>query len=172
MKTSLKIVIMAALMMAVIGAVAMKKDKHHCASNNIAPPVSVSSIAAETGVSKPSATNETKLPKLIDLGAGKCIPCKMMAPILDDLKKDYEGRMNVEFIDVWQNPDAGKKYGIDLIPTQIFYDATGKEVFRHSGFFAKEDILANWKELGVDLTGKNGAADSAKSPSPKLSPTK
>ena len=65
-----------------------------------------------------------------------------------------------------------KKYGIDLIPTQIFYDATGKELFRHSGFFAKEDILAKWKELGVDLTGKNGAADSAKSPSPKLSPTK
>ena len=94
-----------------------------------------------------------KLPKLLDLGAGKCIPCKMMAPILEELKKEYVGRMNVEFIDVWQNPDAGKPYGIEVIPTQIFYDAEGKELFRHVGFFAKEDILAKWKELGVDLNG-------------------
>ena len=52
---------------------------------------------------------------------------------------------------MWQNPDAGKQYGIEVIPTQIFYDATGKELFRHIGFFAKEDILAKWKELGVEL---------------------
>jgi thioredoxin 1 len=52
---------------------------------------------------------------------------------------------------VWKNPDAAKQYGIEVIPTQIFYDATGKELFRHIGFFGKEDILAKWKELGVDL---------------------
>ncbi len=91
------------------------------------------------------------LPRLVDLGATKCIPCKMMAPILEDLKQTYAGKMNVEFIDVWENPDAGKEYGINLIPTQIFYDATGKELFRHEGFFSKEDILAKWKELGVNL---------------------
>jgi thioredoxin 1 len=89
------------------------------------------------------------LPRLVDLGADKCIPCKMMAPILDDLRKTYAGRMDVVFIDVWQNPDAGKKYGINVIPTQIFYDAAGKELFRHDGFFGKDDILAKWKELGV-----------------------
>ena len=93
-----------------------------------------------------------KLPRLVDLGADKCIPCKMMAPILEELKTDYAGRMNVEFIDVWKNPDAGKPYGIELIPTQIFYDAAGKELFRHVGFFGKEDILGKWKELGVDLS--------------------
>ena len=75
----------------------------------------------------------------------------MMAPILEDLKKTYIGRLDVQFIDVWENPDAGKKYGINMIPTQIFYDATGKELFRHEGFFGKEDILAKWKEFGVDL---------------------
>jgi len=102
-----------------------------------------------------SAPSETKpLPRLVDLGAGKCIPCKMMAPILEELKKEYTGRMNVEFIDVWVNPDAGKPYGIEMIPTQIFFDASGKELFRHVGFFAKEDILAKWKELGVDLAEK------------------
>jgi thioredoxin 1 len=94
-----------------------------------------------------------KLPRLVDLGADKCIPCKMMAPILKELKTEYAGRMDVEFIDVWRNPDAGKAYKIKLIPTQIFYDADGKERFRHEGFFGKEDILAKWKKLGVDLKG-------------------
>jgi thioredoxin 1 len=107
---------------------------------------------ASAPVTPASAPSETKpLPRLVDLGAGKCIPCKMMAPILEELKKEYAGRINVEFIDVWVNPDAGKPYGIEMIPTQIFFDASGKELFRHTGFFAKEDILAKWKELGVEL---------------------
>jgi thioredoxin 1 len=91
------------------------------------------------------------LPRLVDLGADKCIPCKMMAPILKELKTEYSGRMDVEFIDVWKNPDAGKKYGIKLIPTQIFYDASGKELFRNIGFLSKEDILSKWKELGYSF---------------------
>ena len=103
------------------------------------------------------AAEPSKLPKLVDLGADKCIPCKAMAPILKDLKAEYAGRMDVEFIDVWKNPDAGKAYKIKLIPTQIFFDASGKERFRHEGFFGKEDILAKWKELGVDLKGKAAA---------------
>jgi thioredoxin 1 len=74
-----------------------------------------------------------------------------MAPVLEELKKKYAGKLEVEFIDVWKNPDAGKQYGIEIIPTQIFFDAGGKELFRHVGFFAKEDILAKWKELGVEL---------------------
>lgn len=70
----------------------------------------------------------------------------MMAPVLEELREEYAGRMEVVFIDVWENPDAGKPYDIDGIPTQIFYDAEGKELFRHSGFL--EHILAKWKELG------------------------
>jgi len=95
------------------------------------------------------ATNA--LPRLVDLGAGKCIPCKLMAPILEELKSNYVGRLDVQFIDVWQNPDAGKPYQIRMIPTQVFIGTNGKEVFRHEGFFSKEDILAKWKELGVNL---------------------
>ncbi len=91
------------------------------------------------------------IPKLVDLGAGKCIPCKMMAPVLEDLKKTYSGKLDVVFIDVWEKPEEAGSYGIKMIPTQIFYDSAGKELFRHEGFFAKEDILAKWKELGVDL---------------------
>lgn len=90
-----------------------------------------------------------KLPKLVDLGADKCIPCKAMAPILKELKTEYTGRIDVEFIDVWKNPAAGRAHNIKLIPTQIFFDASGKERFRHEGFFSKEDIIAKWKELGI-----------------------
>ena len=95
--------------------------------------------------------NLKALPRLVDLGADKCIPCKMMAPILEELKKEYAGIFNVEFVDVWKNQDAGKKYGIRIIPTQIFFDVAGKELFRHEGFFSREDILAKWKELNVDI---------------------
>ena len=95
------------------------------------------------------------LPRLVDLGADKCVPCKMMAPILQGLKMEYGGRMDVQFIDVWKTPEAGKEYGIRVIPTQIFYGTDGKELFRHEGFFGKEDILAKWKELGVDPGSKS-----------------
>ncbi len=113
-------------------------------------PTKEPAIGTGTGVS-PAATVSQKLPRLLDLGAGKCIPCKMMAPILEELKKEYAGRLEVQFIDVWKNPDAGKQYGVQMIPTQIFYAADGKELFRHAGFFGKADILAKWKELGVNL---------------------
>jgi thioredoxin 1 len=91
------------------------------------------------------------LPRLVDLGAGKCIPCKMMKPILDDLKTNYAGTFKTEFIDVWEDADAAKPYNINLIPTQIFFDVDGKELFRHEGFYSKEDILGKWKELGVEI---------------------
>ena len=92
------------------------------------------------------------LPRLVDLGAGKCIPCKRMAPILEALKVDYAGAVDVRFIDVWKDPQAGKPYGIRLIPTQIFFDRTSRERFRHEGFFSREEIERVFKDsLGVKL---------------------
>ena len=104
---------------------------------------SVNAASAKTALDKKPA-----LPKLVDLGADKCIPCKMMAPVLQRLKKDYAGQMDVQFIDVWKDPSAGDPYKIKIIPTQIFFDPTGKELFRHEGFFGEEEILKKWKELG------------------------
>jgi len=86
---------------------------------------------------------------MVDLGAKKCIPCKMMAPIMEELEKEYEGRAAIIFIDVWENPDAGRKFGIGLIPTQIFYDAKGEEALRHEGFYDKASITAELTKLGV-----------------------
>lgn len=109
-------------------------------------------------VSVPAMAAE-KLPKLVDLGAHACIPCKKMAPILEALKKEYAGRLDVEFIDVWQkeNAEKAKAYAINLIPTQIFLSAEGKELWRHEGYLSKKAILDKWKELGVDLqSGEDG----------------
>ena len=107
---------------------------------------------------QPTAQASGSLPRLVDLGSTTCIPCKMMAPVLDELGKEYAGRMHVEFINVNENPDAGKPFGIKLIPTQVFIDASGKELWRHEGFISKQDILAKWRELGVSFAGGTAAA--------------
>jgi thioredoxin 1 len=97
------------------------------------------------------AVSAQPLPRLVDLGAGKCIPCTAMAPILEGLKAEYAGRMEVQFIDVWKDPDAAKPYGIHMIPTQIFFGSDGRELARHEGFMAKDEILARWQAVGVKL---------------------
>jgi thioredoxin 1 len=148
MKTPAKILIVAALAVVVVGAVALKNRRASTEAGTAPPTVAFAATAA-------APATLAQLPKLIDLGAGKCIPCKMMKPILDELKRDYADRFVTEFIDVWENPDAGKPFGIEMIPTQIFCDATGKELFRHVGFYGKDDILGKWKELGVNVSGSN-----------------
>jgi thioredoxin 1 len=146
MKKSQKLLIIIALIGAVVFIVEHKKRQGFACAGGICPPPDKAEkpAVAETPAQKP-------LPRLVDLGAGKCASCKMMTSVLDELKTTYAGKLEVVFIDVWENQQAGEQYGIRMIPTQIFYDATGKELFRHEGFFAKEDILAKWKELGVDL---------------------
>jgi thioredoxin 1 len=86
---------------------------------------------------------------MVDIGADKCIPCKMMAPILKQLEEEYKGKAAVIFIDVWKNKEQGQRFGIRSIPTQIFYDKEGKEFFRHEGFFDKEAIVAVFEKAGV-----------------------
>jgi thioredoxin 1 len=88
-------------------------------------------------------------PTLVDFGAAFCIPCKRMKPILDSLKTEYAGRANVIFVDIKQERDIPSQYRIQLIPTQVFYDARGKEVKRHMGFMDKPEIIAEFKTLGV-----------------------
>ena len=102
-----------------------------------------------------AADQPAPLPKLIDLGADKCVPCKKMAPILVEMRADYAGLVDVAFIDVWKDPDAGRPYNLRLIPTQVFLDRAGKEVFRHEGFFAREDIEKIFQEkFGVAPVAK------------------
>lgn len=100
------------------------------------------------------------LPRLVDLGADRCIPCKKMAPILKELSRTYRGVFDVEFVDVWKNPGSAREWGIRVIPTQIFIDATGTERFRHQGFMSREAILAKWLELGVQLPSRPTGTES------------
>ena len=94
---------------------------------------------------------EANLPRMVEIGRDKCVPCKMMAPIITELKEEYTGRLVVESINLNEHPEAVEKYDVLLIPLQIFFDASGKELFRHEDFFSKEDILAKWKELGYSF---------------------
>jgi thioredoxin 1 len=91
------------------------------------------------------------LPRLVALGAGQCIPCKAMAPIRIELRREYAGALAVDFYDVWVDKEAGMHFGVWAIPTLIFYDASGKELGRREGFISKEDILAILRSYGIDL---------------------
>jgi len=109
------------------------------------------SNASTSDVKSTMANAKMKGPRLVDLGRKICIPCKAMAPILAELKTEYAGRLDVVFIDVSEDPSAAEPYNIQIIPTQVFFDASGKEIDRHEGFMSKEDILATFKKHRVDL---------------------
>lgn len=144
MKNLKNAAIVAAVVVAAGIVFALKQTQNEPAA--AAPATAAESVAAEAGAPQSAA-----LPRLLELGADKCMACKMMAPIIADLKTTYAGQLQVDFIDVWTDESAGEKYGVRMIPLQIFFDAAGNELFRHEGFFAKEDILAKWKELGFDF---------------------
>jgi len=113
------------------------------------------SEGASLATSPETQTPNSDIPRkgtvtMLDLGADKCIPCKMMAPIIEKLKKDYNGKADIAFIDVWKNPGQGERFKISSIPTQIFFDKDGKEVSRHVGFLKEESIIEKLKELGVN----------------------
>jgi thioredoxin 1 len=167
MKNIWKIVIVLLLVSAVVAVVAVKKAENKESQEPVlisaamkpaeANDINVSVVKAIEPNNAPLVMEEKvvepikTLPRMIELGSDKCIPCKMMAPIIEELKKEYAGKLRFEFYDVWKNAEYGRKYAIRVIPTQVFVDAAGKELFRHEGFFSKEDILAKWKELGFDF---------------------
>ena len=116
----------------------------------------VSCTSSESGTAEPVAAGPVvpgipvaNMVTLVDLGARSCVPCKLMAPILEELKKEYKGRAAVIFIDVWDQANQGKAkaFKIMSIPTQIFFDKEGKEVYRHLGFLGKDDIVSKLEEL-------------------------
>ena len=104
--------------------------------------LATTTLSSAAEMEKPQTMNipVKEMITLVDLGAKSCIPCKLMAPILGELEKEYKGRAAVIFIDVWENRDISKEFRVVTIPTQIFYDKQGQEVYRHIGFFDKESI--------------------------------
>lgn len=89
--------------------------------------------------------------EFVELGSVNCVPCKKMQPVMKSIEEKYKGLVKVTFHDVWKDDAPAKKYGIDLIPTQVFLDAGGKELMRHEGFYAEEEIDKFLQSQGVNI---------------------
>jgi len=134
-ETTKKYLILGVLIVAVCGVIAMRNLRTH-------------QMAA--GLADDSVIGKGK-PVLLELGSHSCVPCKKMMPILLELASE-QNNFIVSFVDVKALEGKSEQYSIELIPTQIFFDKDGNELFRHVGFYPKEDILIKWKELGVAIS--------------------
>lgn len=106
--------------------------------------------AAELELANPVAEAlRSGLPSIVDFGSHGCRPCDMMTPILEELRSALAGRCNVLFVSVVDEPILAARYGIQSIPVQIFFDASGREVFRHVGYYPKEAMLRRLQDMGV-----------------------
>jgi len=99
----------------------------------------------------PLPSHTSGMPRLLDLGSKSCTACTMLEPVLEELRSNHVGRLQVDFIDVWEHEQVATDYGVEIIPVQIFFDANGQELYRHQGFISVQDIEAKFEELGVDL---------------------
>ncbi len=85
----------------------------------------------------------------VELGSVNCIPCRQMQPVMKSIEEKFGGQVKVVFHDVWKDKAPAQKYGIQLIPTQVFLDENGKEFFRHEGFYAEEEIIKLFETKNV-----------------------
>jgi len=143
MKSGAKIAIVVLLAVAVAATFALRGGKRADYVATPEPPAAVAPVVA-------TQTTATK-PRILELGSMRCQACLEMAKVLDALRASQGVKLQVDFIDVFEQPDAVRSYKISLIPTQILYDAAGKEILRHQGYFSHDDILAKFRVLGVKL---------------------
>jgi thioredoxin 1 len=155
MKNGAKIAIVVLLAVAVAATFALRGGKR---TEYVPPPDPPAAVAtAEPAPAKPAAIAASEAvaaavkPRLLELGSMRCQACLEMAKVLDALRASQGAKLQVDFIDVFEQPEAADRHKISLIPTQILFDATGKEIFRHTGYFAHNDILAKFRDLGVKL---------------------
>ena len=159
MKNGAKIAIVALLAVAVAATFALRGGKR---AEYVAPPepqVAAAPAAQVTpGAGIQPAASEAQgavaalaKPRLLELGSMRCQACLEMAKVLDALRASQGAKLQVDFIDVFEQPEAADRHKISLIPTQILFDAAGNEIFRHTGYFAHNDILAKFRDLGVKL---------------------
>ncbi len=128
-----RIIILTLVIAAIIGVVALKK---------------------KSSTPTPLPVHTAGVPRLLDLGSKGCTACTLLEPVLEELREKYQGRLQVDFIDVWEHVEVSTEYGIELIPVQLFFDANGNELYRHQGFISAEEIEVKFKELGVALNAE------------------
>jgi len=99
------------------------------------------------------STNEQNIKKakitFVELGSVNCIPCRQMQPVMKSIEEKFGDQVEVVFHDVWKDKAPAQKYGIQLIPTQVFLDENGKEFFRHEGFYAEDEIIKLFETKNV-----------------------
>jgi thioredoxin 1 len=88
-------------------------------------------------------------PFLVDFGANSCLPCRQLRPILKEISKEYAGKAEILVIDVYKYQHLANEYKIKAIPTLVFFDNKGKEVFRQPGVMNKDQVSAKLKEIGA-----------------------
>jgi thioredoxin 1 len=149
MNPNLKLAIAVALMMVVGGFVVLRQG----GASFCCPGVSAHRSWDDNGESEEPvpALAPSELPRLVELGSTTCAPCQMMKPIIEEITVEYEGRLEVVFVDVQKDLDTAQQFNIRVIPTQIFLDADGKELYRNEGMLSKQEILDKWAELGIPL---------------------
>jgi thioredoxin 1 len=131
----------------------MKKNRHFVMAGGFFL-LALLLFAGLSVAAAPPAVPVKGMVTMVDLGAGECIPCKMMAPILAKMEKVYAGKAAVVFLDVWKDQAPARRFGIRTIPTQIFFDKSGREVYRHVGFLSEKAIMSKFNDLGVILGEK------------------
>jgi thioredoxin 1 len=87
-------------------------------------------------------------PVLLQLGAHWCPPCRKQLPVMAELGTEQDAFLTA-FLDVDAHPDKARDYGVSSIPVLIFFDADGRELYRYVGFIPKDEILNQWKQLGI-----------------------
>jgi len=95
-----------------------------------------------------SAKKEGKI-VMLELGSVGCIPCEQMKPVMEKLRTNYKGKLEVFFVDVRKDRENGRRFGVAMIPTQVFLDKNGKEFHRHIGFFGYDEIVPVLKKAGI-----------------------
>ncbi len=121
-------------------------------SNRIRIEISASWLKTQAVLEQDNPVNiarQSGKPTMVDFGSKGCVPCDMLAPILETLQKKYKEKANIVVILTGEEPVLASRYGIELIPLQIFYDTSGREVFRHTGFYPQEDIEKQLSAMGI-----------------------
>lgn len=113
-------------------------------------------VWTQSKTDKPRANDDARATKplvtFVELGSVKCIPCRQMQPVMKAVEEKYGKQVNVVFYDVWKDDqrEYAEKYGIKVIPTQVFLDKEGKEFFRHEGFFPEAEIDKLLQKRGLN----------------------
>lgn len=141
------------LLAAAVAATFALREAKRAGGPPATPPAVAASALADPSALSPAAppASPAGRPRIVELGSVRCQACQQMMKVLDALRASQGERLQVDFVDVFEDPAAGEHYGLTMIPTQVLYDAQGREFFRHVGFLSHDDILAKFRELGVKL---------------------